>query len=81
MSVNEKMAEADRQKTMPTSEKPVSTKSWKYLMEMTVRTRSLMFDTLAFSKGEIFMLIVLAASGLSYRYILRRMRARQRRAG
>jgi hypothetical protein len=51
------------------------------LMEMTVRTRSLMFDTLAFSKGEIFMLIVLAASGLSYRYILRRMQARQRRAG
>lgn len=81
MRVNEKMAEADRQKMMPTSEKPVSTKSWKYLMEMTVRTRSLIFDTLAFSKGEIFILIVLAASAMFYRYILRRRRARRRRAG
>lgn len=35
-------------------------KSLKYLMETIVRTRSLMFETLAFSKGEIFMLIVLA---------------------
>lgn len=81
MRVNEKMAEADRQKMMPTSEKPVSTKSWKYLMEMTVRTRSLIFDTLAFSKGEIFILIVLAASAMFYRYILRKRRARRRRAG
>jgi hypothetical protein len=60
MRVNEKTIEADRQKKMPTSEKEVRMKSWKYLMEMIVSTRSLMLDTLAFSKGEIFMLIVFA---------------------
>ena len=60
--VKEKMIDADRQKMMPTSENPVSMKSWKYLMEMMVRTRSLILDTLAFSKGEIFMLMVLAES-------------------
>ena len=62
MSVKEKMIDADRQKMMPTSEKAVSMKSWKYLMEMMVRTRSLILETLAFSKGEIFMLMVLAES-------------------
>jgi hypothetical protein len=60
INVNEKTTEAERQKMIPTSEKDVKIKSWKYLMEIIVSTRSLMFETLAFSKGDIFMLIVLA---------------------
>jgi predicted nuclease of predicted toxin-antitoxin system len=40
-----------------------------------VRRRSLILDTLAFSKGEIFILIVLAVLNISYRYISLQMQA------
>jgi len=60
--VSENVMEADRQKNIPIYEKPVKTKSLKYFMETIVNTRSFMLDTLAFSKGEIFILIVLAKS-------------------
>ena len=79
MSVKEKIIDADRQKMIPTSEKPVSMKSWKYLMEMMVRRRSLILETLAFSKGEIFMLMVLAVSYSKYLYILMRRLRQWRR--
>jgi hypothetical protein len=39
-------------------------------MEIIVRTKSLMLETLAFSKGDIFMLIVLANLKLNYLCIL-----------
>jgi hypothetical protein len=53
--VIEKIRLADRQKTMPDSLTGVRLMSLKYFIEMRVRTRSLMLDTLAFSNGEIFM--------------------------
>ena len=61
MTENEKIIEADRQKVSPIYDKDVISRSLKYWIEITVSIRSLMLETLAFSKGDIFMLIVLAA--------------------
>jgi hypothetical protein len=58
--VKEKIIEAARQNVIPIYEIGFITKSLKYLIEIKVKTRSFIFDTLAFSKGDIFMLIVFA---------------------
>lgn len=66
MRVIEKMREADRQKTMPDSDTGLRLTSLKYFIEIRVSTRSLMFDTEAFSKGDIFIEIMLPSCGEQY---------------
>ena len=54
------MIEDVRQKNIPTSEMKLKANSWKYFKDKSVKIKSLIFETLAFSKGEIFMLIIFA---------------------
>ena len=56
----ENMIEDVRQKNIPTSEMKLKANSWKYFKDKSVKIKSLIFETLAFSKGEIFMLIIFA---------------------
>ena len=50
---------AERQNTIPDYETGVNVISLKYLIDINVKTRSFIFETLAFSKGEIFIDIIL----------------------
>ena len=50
---------AERQNTMPDYETGVKVISLKYLIDINVKTRSFIFETLAFSKGDIFIDIIL----------------------
>jgi hypothetical protein len=59
--VIEKIMLAERQKTIPDSETGVRVTSLKYLIDIRVSTKSLMFETLAFSNGDIFIDMMLPA--------------------
>jgi len=64
--VMEKIRLAERQNTMPDSLTGVRLTSLKYFMEIRVRTRSLMLETEAFSKGEIFIDMIFPICGWMY---------------
>lgn len=67
----EKMRLAERQKTIPDSDTGFRVTSLKYLIEIRVSTKSFMLETLAFSKGEIFIEIMLPVYCRVYLCILR----------
>ena len=66
IKVMENIKLAERQKTMPDYETGVKVISLKYLIDINVKTRSFMFETLAFSKGDIFIDIILPKFSLWY---------------
>lgn len=67
----EKMRLAERQNTIPDSEMGFRVTSLKYFMDIRVSTKSFIFDTLAFSKGEIFMEMMLPEFDSKYLCIQR----------
>ena len=60
----ENSADPTRQSKIPTSFMPTSSISWNILTEIAKIKRSLILETVAFSKGEIHIVIKLAVSSL-----------------
>lgn len=56
----EKSIEDVKQKNIPTYEIKFKAYYWKYFNDRRVKIKSFIFEILAFSKGDIFMLIILA---------------------
>lgn len=68
MRVIENIKEADKQKMIPDSEIGFRVTSLKYFIDMRVSTKSFMLETDAFSKGEIFIEMMLPSSVEKYLY-------------